>query len=94
MTATNKGRGEANIRNWGFTMDCTDGQGGLIFGAMFARAYGPQIPCALGGLDSQTWFLDREGLFQSIAEKGGYNVKPFVDLGNGTRILGPAIKLK
>lgn len=94
VTATNSGRGDANIRNWGFTVDVPGGKGGLIFGGMSGQTLGPKLPCVLAGLNSETWFIDREGLRQAVAEKGGTNVRPFVDLGNGTRIHGPAMDLK
>lgn len=95
VTATNKGRGQANIRNWGFTMDCPGkGQAGVIFGTMYGHALGPRVPYVLAGLNSETWFMDRDGLRQAIALQSGSNVRPFVDLGDGSRIHGPAVTLK
>lgn len=92
VTATNTGRGAANVRNWGFTMECPgQNQAAVIFGSMYPHSLGPSTPHVVAGLDEATWFMDREGLRQAIAENGGQNVKPFVNLGDGTKVLGPAI---
>lgn len=95
VTVTNKGRGDANIRNWGFTMTCPgEKQGCLILGTMYPLSFGPTIPHVVSGLDEATWFMDRDGLREAIAQKGGSNVRPFVNLGDGTQVLGPEIKFK
>lgn len=92
VTATNTGRGDANVRNWGFTMECPgEKQGGLIIGSMYPYSLGPTTPHVVAGLDEATWFMDRDGLRQAITEKGGYNVRPFVRLGDGSQVLGPVI---
>jgi len=94
VTATNKGRGSASIQNWGFMMDSLEGDGGLIFGSMYSIAFGPKVPCTIEGLSSESWFMDRAGLREAVANCKGTNVRPFVDLGDGQRIQGATIEVK
>jgi|GEM_PF-4567969 len=94
VKVTNRGRGASSIQSWGFSVD--DGEGkpiGDVIGPLQVGTIGPPMPHLLQGLHSESWMMDRELLREGVLAKSGRFVRPFADLGDGTRVTGERLDL-
>ncbi len=88
MQVTNKGRGEAVVQSWGFDVEGPDGKAGVVLGPLQQSHFGPDLPCIVKGLSSEMWNVD-QGALEEMASNGGFaRLRPFVTLGDGTRVEG------
>ena len=91
ITATNFGRGSANIKAWGLFLERDLGDAGLIIGPLQGNIFGPPTPLVINGLDSANWGVEASLVDGEVSRAGYQAVRPFVDLGDGSRVYGVSI---
>jgi hypothetical protein len=94
VKVTNKGRGEAVVQGWGFGVEGPGGKVGVINGPLQPSKIGPDLPHTVKGLDSAIWNLDQDFLERRASRDGYETLRPFVDLGDGTRVEGTASPIR
>lgn len=94
VKVTNKGRGEAVVQSWGFGLEGPGGKVGVIAGPIEPTKIGPDLPHTVKGLDTAIWNIDQDSLERRASRDGYETMRPFVDLGDGTRVQGSVQRIK
>jgi hypothetical protein len=94
VTVTNSGRGEATVKDWGFTIGSPGPGSADTFSALIPWKSGPSVPYRLAGADQVAWYAARSPLREAAAEGGTDRVTPFASLGDGRRVYGDPFVFK